>query len=152
MLACVKHLHCSMGLGHSSIKDKDDDAAHSKVHWAQWTHGFYHLVKSYLDSAACLSMRALRSSFSCWTFLRFSSNFPFFSIWVKKKLHDWQIQVFFFGNNHFHVPQVLPVCLSPSASSPADAAACFWYPAPLWGSLAPAAGTGCGSPSAGTNK
>lgn len=41
-------------------------------------------LKVYLDKAACLSIRALRSSFSCWTFLRFSSNLTFFSVWSKK--------------------------------------------------------------------
>lgn len=47
------------------------------------THRLY--GDSYLESAACLSMRALRCSFSCWTFVRFSSNLTFLSFWGEKK-------------------------------------------------------------------
>lgn len=74
----------------------------------------------------------------------------------KNPQNDWVIHVFVFKPMSVamlvSMPQVSPVCRSPSSSFPAGGAVCFWYPAPLWDSPALAPDTVCGSPSAGTNK
>lgn len=124
-----------------------------------------HVLNRYLDSAACLSMRALRSSFSCWIFLRLSSNLTFLSFCEGKGIHSTPLSdscIFSHAAllllaalnfcDNFHLSQVLPACRSPSASFPADGVACFWYPAPLSGSPTPAPNTVYENPSVGTEK
>lgn len=76
-------LYCLHHAGTSQNECELDWVVRSFTVWFPSLHTFL-LMNSYLDSAACLSMRAFRSSFSCWTFLRLSSNITFLSFWKEK--------------------------------------------------------------------
>lgn len=100
--------------------------------WYLLTVVFHHDIqvfmwRTHLDSAACLSMRALRSSFSCWTFFRLSSNFTFLSFWIEKKKEELSIYHSFCSIACFVAQQICSsATVLTSLSSSISFFSCWW--------------------------